>query len=77
MMLLDLGFIRVQLSVYGKFSTSAHAIIPSVSTIKRNLPEGGEVRILSVTDHQWASAERFSNAEQEAPEDAPMQLTIF
>lgn len=76
-LLLDLGYQRAQLSVYARFSPSVSSVIPAISTIKRNLPEGGEVRVFSITDHQWASALRFSNAKAQDAETAPSQLAIF
>jgi CRISPR-associated protein Cas2 len=76
-MLLDLGYERVQLSVYVRYLPLPSAGAPAISKIKRNLPLGGAVRIINVSDHQWASAFRFANHEAEAPESAPQQLTIF
>ena len=76
-LLLDLGYQRTQFSVYARFSPSVSSVIPTVGTIKSNLPAGGEVRILSITDHQWATALRFSNAEGVEVEDTPSQLAIF
>lgn len=76
-LLLDLGYQRTQLSVYTRFSPSVHSVIPAINTIKGNLPEGGEVRIVSITDHQWATALRFSNAKGMKAESAPSQLAIF
>jgi CRISPR-associated protein Cas2 len=76
-LLLDLGYQRMQFSVYARFSPSVSSVIPAISTIKGNLPDGGEVRILSMTDHQWATALRFSNAKGVEAEDAPSQLAIF
>jgi CRISPR-associated protein Cas2 len=75
-LLLDLGYQRAQFSVYVRFSPSVSSIIPTVGKIKKNLPAGGEVRIVTVTDRQWATALRFSNAKSEEPENAPMQLAI-
>ncbi|MDR0505190.1 MAG: CRISPR-associated endonuclease Cas2 [Bifidobacteriaceae bacterium] len=77
LLLLDCGYIRVQLSVYAKFSPTASSIIPSIRKVKMGLPPGGEVRILAVTDHQWASADRFSNDTTAKPEPTPELLTIF
>ncbi len=76
-LLLDLGYQRAQFSVYVRFSPSVSSVIPTVGRIKKNLPAGGEVRIVTVTDRQWATALRFSSARQEKPEDAPLQLAIF
>ena len=76
-LLLDLGYQRTQLSVYSRFSPSVTSVIPAISTIKGSLPEGGEVRILSITDHQWATALRFCNAKGVDAESTPSQLAIF
>ena len=76
-LLLDLGYQRTQLSVYARFSPSVSSVIPAIGTIKSNLPDGGEVRILSITDHQWAATLRFSNATGVEAEDTRPQLAIF
>ncbi len=76
-LLLDQGYQMAQFSVYVRFSPSVHSILPCIRTIKRNLPEGGEVRILTVTDRQWATAIRYSNGYEQTQEAEPLQLTIF
>jgi CRISPR-associated protein Cas2 len=76
-LLLDLGYQRAQFSVYVRFSPSVSSIIPTVGRIKKNLPAGGEVRIVNISDRQWATALRFSSAERAKPEAAPSQLAIF
>ncbi len=76
-LLLDLGYQRTQFSVYARFSPSVSSVIPTVGTIKSNLPAGGEVRILSITYQQWATALSFSNAEGVEVEYTPSQLEIF
>ncbi len=75
--LLDMGYQRAQFSVYVRFSPSVSSIIPTVSKIKKNVPNGGEVRIVTITDHQWATALRFSNAQEVKSDEAPGQLAIF
>jgi CRISPR-associated protein Cas2 len=76
-MLLDLGFQMAQLSVYIRYSPSAHSILPTVSNIKKSVPDGGEVRIVFITDHQWAKSLRVTSAVATQPEERPLQLTIF
>lgn len=75
--LADLGFGMVQLSVYAQYLPLASRLSALVKAIKANLPAGGDVRILSIRDQQWAGAIRFSNTEPTTPEDKPEQLTIF
>ena len=76
-LLLDLGYQMAQLSVYARFSPSVHSILPCLRAIKVNVPMGGEVRIVTVTDHQWASAIRYSNGYEDRQEQEPLQLAIF
>ena len=75
--LLDLGFCRSQLSVYVQYLPLAARMSKLVRRIKAELPAGGEVRILAITDRQWAKAIRFFNQEEQTGEDPPPQLTIF
>lgn len=76
-LLLDLGYQRAQFSVYVRFSPSVNSIIPTIGKIKKGVPNGGEVRIVTITDRQWATALRFSNARTVRSEDTPLQLAIF
>lgn len=75
--LLDLGFCRSQLSVYVQYFPLSSRIASTVKQIKAHLPEGGDIRIISITDNQWAKAIRFSKAETAEVEDKPSQLVIF
>lgn len=76
-LLLDNGFIRIQYSVYTRFSPSGVLSARVVEGIKRQLPDGGEVRLLHVTDRQWASTLRFFNATEKSQELQPEQLAFF
>ena len=76
-LLLDEGYQMAQLSVYMRFSPTVHSILPCIRRIKNNLPAGGEVRIITITDRQWATAIRYSNGFTDAKEKEPLQLTIF
>lgn len=76
-LLLDNGYQRAQYSVYVRFSPSVHSILPTLGIIRGALPPGGEVRIIFVTDHQWAKALRFADDTEISQERAPAQLTIF
>lgn len=76
-LLLDHGYWRVQYSVYVRYAPLAGASAQALLAMKNHLPAGGEVRVLHVTDQQWATAHRFLNAEAVEPDAAPLQLTIF
>lgn len=75
--LLDNGFSQVQFSVYSWYSPAGHLSVRLLNGIKAHLPPGGEVRIYHLTDHQWATALRFSNAREVKQEEAPTQLMLF
>lgn len=76
-LLLDEAFWMVQFSVYVRYTPTAASSLGAVRGIRKNLPAGGEVRIIHITDRQWARALRFFNALAQEGEPAPEQLTIF
>ena len=76
-LLLDNGFVRTQYSVYARYSPAGILASRIVSSIKGTVPPQGEVRILHVTDRQWAATLRFFNATEEAVENEPEQLAFF
>lgn len=76
-LLLDLGFWRAQWSVYVRFTPTAGGSATTVRDIKANLPPGGEVRVVFITDIQWAKALRFSQAVADLSVEKPSQLAIF
>lgn len=76
-LLLDEGYWMVQFSVYVKYAPTASMGMTSIKRIKQGLPPGGEVRMLNLTDKQWAKGLRFSNDPATVPQAAPQQLTIF
>lgn len=76
-MLLDLGFMMTQYSVYSKYSPSGVLSNRVVSEIKTAVPAGGQVRILHVSDREWAATIRFSNALPETAQEQPEQLVFF
>lgn len=76
-LLLDNGFIRIQYSVYARYSPSGITNSRIVNSLKAWLPPGGEVRALHVTDRQWATMLRFFNATEVESENEPEQLAFF
>lgn len=76
-LLLDQGFLRAQYSVYVRFTPRVAGSRQVWPIIRANLPPGGEVRLLHVTDRQWATAQRFWAGEPASQPPEPQQLTIF
>lgn len=76
-LLLDSGFSMVQFSVYARYRPTGGSDVRVVSGIKANIPAGGKVRLMEVTDKQWTSMLRFTNREPDKDPETPEQLTIF
>ena len=77
LMLLDLGFSQVQLSVYCKYLVNATGLRRLVPLLRKEIPANGHVRVLRLTDEQWATTLRFRGPEQIANSNAPKQLVMF
>ena len=75
--LLDWGFSMIQFSVYAKYWPTGGVDHATIRAVKGWLPEGGQVRVLAVTDRQWATGLRFENTVQKKDQPAPEQLLIF
>lgn len=76
-LLLDVGFSMVQLSVYAKYKPTGSSGISAIRKVKANIPKGGMVRLLEVTDKQWTTMLRFSGGDVDDDPETPQQLTIF
>ena len=73
--LLDLGFEMVQFSVYARHlynKERAETIIPK---IRREVPEDGKVKIITITDKQFSQIKHFGKGGKK-PEKLS-QLTLF
>ncbi len=75
--LIDWGFSMVQLSVYVKYWPTGGHDKTTINAIKRNLPAGGQVRVLALTDRQWSTGLRFEHAKAKPSDPMPEQLMIF
>lgn len=76
-LLLDEGYWMAQLSIYVRYSPTVAGEARRLRTIRRNLPEGGQVRILYVTDREWSKMICYQNQIDVTADPAPDQLTIF
>lgn len=75
--LLELGFLKMQYSVYIRFAQSDEKAAVLARRIREQLPPGGEVRILEVTGKQFEKMLIFQGKKQREPEKEPLQLTLF
>lgn len=75
--LLRHGFTMLQYSVYAHYSASEEAEEALRRVVHGALPTHGQVRLVSVTDRQFAKMEIYVGKKRERVEDPPMQLTFF
>ena len=75
--LLEDGFRMMQYSVYMRHSSSEENAQVHARRVKLHLPPDGEVRIIKITDKQFARIEVFYGKKREAIEKAPEQLSFF
>ena len=75
--LLDQGFERSQFSVYARFVNGKEAFRTRVSRIERNIPEMGDIQILSFTDRQYRDIIHFSDQGRRPARENPEQLVLF
>lgn len=69
--LLDLGFMREQLSVYMRFCTGYAQIERYAHQIEKSLPEGGKVSIMQLTDKQFGRTLRFWGRKSKPVDESP------
>lgn len=76
-MLLCEGFIMLQYSVYSRFCRNLERVEAVKNHIKDHLPPAGQVRMLMVTEKQFAGTEIYLGNKRAPTEDPPQQLTLF
>jgi len=75
--LLKQGFSMLQYSVYGRFCASEESAQTHRNRVRAALPPEGYVRLLMVTDHQFAKMESYVGKADREPEKGPLQLALF
>ena len=75
--LLELGFGKIQLSVYAKYLINSSGLDWLASRITLGIPDGGFVRMLHVSDVEWSKMVRIEGRKLVESESRPQQLTIF
>jgi CRISPR-associated protein Cas2 len=75
--LLEQGFLMLQFSVYARTAASEEAADAKLGRVQRHLPKDGEVRIMMLTDKQFARMRVFYGKRRRATEQAPSQLEFF
>lgn len=76
-LLLNDGFRKLQYSVYGRHCPSKENANVHQKRIELGLPPNGNVRILQVTEKQFAAMKTFYGKKQKKTEEPPKQLSLF
>lgn len=76
-LLLREGFARVQFSIYSRFCRSEETSATFQKRVEGAVPEKGEVRLISVTDHQYSRMTVLRGKVRKKPEKQPPQLLLF
>lgn len=75
--LLESGFIQLQYSVYARYTSSPEKADAIHHKIVKNLPQKGEVRLLSMTDNQFSRMQVFRDKTRHEKETQSEQLAFF
>lgn len=75
--LLKDGFMMLQFSVYARYMPSEEAAEAHRKIIRSVIPPLGQVRIVSLTDHQFGKMEVYHGRKPKEPEPPPAQILLF
>lgn len=75
--LLTEGFLQLQYSVYAQYCVSEDASVAKRRRIRSKLPGDGQVRLVSITDKQFASMEVYLGKSESEPEEPLGQGLLF
>lgn len=75
--LLDEGFEKSQFSVYARFCNGKEQYEAYLRRIEANLPDRGDIHILTFTDRQYETIVRFAGQRRRRPRKNPDQLALF
>lgn len=75
--LLKDGFTMLQFSVYARFCASEDAAKVHRKRVREALPSEGQVRVMALTDRQFAKMEVYLGRKREKPEAPVTQLELF
>lgn len=75
--LLREGFCMLQYSVYARYCASEEAAGSLRAAVEAALPPDGQVRVLAVTEKQFAKQVVYYGKKRSPCEDPPAQLMLF
>jgi CRISPR-associated protein Cas2 len=71
------GFMMIQFSVYARYFATEESSEPCRKHVQAHLPPDGHVRLMTVTDKQFAKMQVFFGRKRANVEAAPRQLALF
>lgn len=75
--LLDKGFTMLQFSIYAKHFATEDGADSTRNAVRAVLPPKGQVRLLTITDHQFGKMEVYAGKRRAKTEDPPIQFALF
>jgi len=75
--LLTEGFRKMQFSVYARYCDDERRTEMFRRRLERDLPPAGEIRLIAVTDRQFAKMEVFFGKARKKTQKPPAQLQLF
>jgi CRISPR-associated protein Cas2 len=75
--LLKQGFTMMQYSIYARHVPSEEADLSFRRRVRLSLPDDGQVRLMSITDRQFAKMDVFIGRKRKDPEPVPLQRLLF
>jgi CRISPR-associated protein Cas2 len=75
--LLNMGFLRAQLSVYMRFCSSQAQVQTYCQRVEAVLPQGGQVNVLQLTDKQYERIISFQGKHKKPAQKTPDQFDLF
>lgn len=75
--LLRMGFSMVQYSVYARFCPSEDSASSIRADLRRELPAEGQIRVVAITDRQFALMEVYFGKKRKPAEEPPRQIMLF
>ena len=76
-LLLREGFSRLQFSVYARYCVSEETSTAHSERVRDFLPPEGQVRLLAITERQFAKQRIYWGPASKPAETAPVQLMMF
>ena len=71
------GFCMLQFSVYARYCVSEELSVVHRKVIHCALPDDGQVRVVTLTDHQFGKMEVLVGKTRQPTEQAPVQLEFL